>query len=101
MWPNPQETSDFFTLTEEILNGKLDFLVSVDYVYFFKFVSIVTVFTNWRLNLATINHSLGILTVVKGSTLVFTAGEVHIWSEEMKNWTYRYGFVVTDSQYIN
>ena len=26
MWPNPQETADFVTFTEEILNGKLHFL---------------------------------------------------------------------------
>ena len=26
MWPNPQETADMATLTEEILNGKLHFL---------------------------------------------------------------------------
>ena len=26
MWPNPQETADVVTFTEEILNGKLDFL---------------------------------------------------------------------------
>ena len=26
MRPNPQETADLVTLTEEILNGKLDFL---------------------------------------------------------------------------
>ena len=28
MWPNPQETADFVTFTEEILNGKLHFLCS-------------------------------------------------------------------------
>ena len=26
MWPNPQETADLATFTEEILNGKLHFL---------------------------------------------------------------------------
>ena len=26
MWPNPQETADLITFTEEILNGKLPFL---------------------------------------------------------------------------
>ena len=26
MWPNPQETADWVTFTEEILNGKLHFL---------------------------------------------------------------------------
>ena len=26
MWPNPQETADLVTITEEILNGKLRFL---------------------------------------------------------------------------
>ena len=26
MWPNPQETSDLFTFTGEIFNGKLHFL---------------------------------------------------------------------------
>ena len=28
MWPNPQETADLVTYTEEILNGKLHFLCS-------------------------------------------------------------------------
>ena len=28
MWPNPQETADLVTLTEEILNKKLHFLCS-------------------------------------------------------------------------
>ena len=35
MWPNPQETADLVTLTEEILNGKLHFLCS-DLVLLFK-----------------------------------------------------------------
>ena len=29
MWPNPLETADLVTFTEEILNGKLQFLCSV------------------------------------------------------------------------
>ena len=29
MWPNPQETADLVTFTEEIFNGKLHFLCSV------------------------------------------------------------------------
>ena len=29
MWPNLQETADLLTFTEEILNGKLNFLSSV------------------------------------------------------------------------
>ena len=29
MWPNPQETADLVTFTEEILKGKLHFLCSV------------------------------------------------------------------------
>ena len=28
MWPNPQETSDLVTFTEELLHGKLHFLCS-------------------------------------------------------------------------
>ena len=28
MWPNPRETADLVTFTEEILNGKLHFLCS-------------------------------------------------------------------------
>ena len=27
MWPNPQETKDLVTFTEEILNGKVPFFV--------------------------------------------------------------------------
>ena len=30
MWPNPQETTDLVTFTEEILDGKLHFLCSED-----------------------------------------------------------------------
>ena len=30
MWPNPQQTEDLVTLTEEILNGKLHFLFSTE-----------------------------------------------------------------------
>ena len=30
MWPNPQETADSVTFTEEILNGKLHFLCRVN-----------------------------------------------------------------------
>ena len=30
MCPNPQETADLVTFTEEILNGKLHFLFSVE-----------------------------------------------------------------------
>ena len=33
MWPNPQETFDLVTLTEEILNGKLFFLCSDSSLY--------------------------------------------------------------------
>ena len=29
MWPNPQETMDLVTFSEEIINGKLYFLCSV------------------------------------------------------------------------
>ena len=29
MWPNPQETADLVTFTDEILNWKLHFLCSV------------------------------------------------------------------------
>ena len=28
MWPNPQETADLITFTEEIFNGKFSFLYS-------------------------------------------------------------------------
>ena len=29
MWPNPEESADLVTFTEEILNGKIHFLCSV------------------------------------------------------------------------
>ena len=32
MRPNSQKTADLVTFTEEILNGKLHFLCSVDYI---------------------------------------------------------------------
>ena len=33
MWPNPQETVDLVTFTEEIVNGKLYFLCSGMIIY--------------------------------------------------------------------
>ena len=36
MWPNPQETSDLITFTEEIPNGKLNFLCSEGGAYMGK-----------------------------------------------------------------
>ena len=32
MWPYPQETVDLVTFTEEIVNGKLHFLRSADFI---------------------------------------------------------------------
>ena len=37
MWPNPQDTADFVTFTEEIFNGKLRFLCSVFHYIFIAF----------------------------------------------------------------
>ena len=36
MWPNPQETADLVTFTEEILNGKrhLLYIVNIFFTYF-------------------------------------------------------------------
>ena len=34
MWPNPQETVDLVTLTEEIPNWKLRFFCSVGYLHY-------------------------------------------------------------------
>ena len=34
MWPNPQETADLVTFTEEIFNGKLHFFCKVVYQFF-------------------------------------------------------------------
>ena len=39
MWPNPQETVDLATFTEEILSGKLHFLFSAFYENLTPFVS--------------------------------------------------------------
>ena len=36
MWPNPQETADLVTFTEEIIHGKLYFLCSVDNIWMFQ-----------------------------------------------------------------
>ena len=35
MWPNPQETADLVTFTEEIFKGKLHFLCSVSLAFWF------------------------------------------------------------------
>ena len=36
MWPNPQETADLVTFTEEIFNGELRFLCSGSYSKFYQ-----------------------------------------------------------------
>ena len=49
MWPNPQQTADLVTFTEEILNGKLKFLCSDNCsVFYCKFRAYW--FTNWSQN---------------------------------------------------
>ena len=40
MWPNPEETSDLVTFTEEIFNGKLNFLCNVRYLIFRDQISV-------------------------------------------------------------
>ena len=35
MWPDPQETADLVTFTEEILNGKRHFLCIITEIFFF------------------------------------------------------------------
>ena len=40
MWPNPQETKDLVTFTEEIFNEKLHFLCNVTQVFYCKFCEI-------------------------------------------------------------
>ena len=51
MWPNPQETADLVTFTEEIFNGKLHFLCSVSLAFWFGTLD---------LNIVSSFHSTGI-----------------------------------------
>ena len=44
MWPNPQESADLVTFTEEILNRKLHFLCSE------KDMIVSIVADDWRIN---------------------------------------------------
>ena len=48
MWPNPQETADLVTFTEEILNEKLQFLWS-DF-WFKKIEEVIHVYEGTRDN---------------------------------------------------
>ena len=57
MWPNPLETSDLVTFTEEILNGKLRFFVSGAYTEFINVSASRTledteIHSAWILNVA-------------------------------------------------
>ena len=56
MWPNPQETVDLVSFTEEILNGKLHFFSSAQYsmvvykwTYIYAKLSRQIVFTLFKL----------------------------------------------------
>ena len=44
MWPNPQETADCVTFTEEIVNGKLHFLSSVERDGNYSFTNMIKAF---------------------------------------------------------
>ena len=59
MWPNPEETADLATFTEEILNGKLHFSFSVK-----QFLDVNSKATNWAVLSETNRPSLvpGIMT---------------------------------------
>ena len=55
MWPNPQDTADLVTFTDEILNGKLHFLCSV----LDKYIDV-----NWeKISVATILHFLQLILI--------------------------------------
>ena len=43
MWPNPQETADFFTFTEEIFDEKLHFLCSANKLTVILLISIFVI----------------------------------------------------------
>ena len=49
MWPNPQETADLGTFTEETPNGKLHFLWSVKYKLGYH------VFSYWKSKIDTLD----------------------------------------------
>ena len=55
MWTKPQQTADLVTFTEEILNGKLNFLCSV-YGYAVKEVQVNSLITNVPLNQLTCGY---------------------------------------------
>ena len=46
MWPNPQESADLVTFTEEILNAELHFLCSGSLRYELSFNKDIEVFLN-------------------------------------------------------
>ena len=59
IWPNPEETSDLVTFTEEILNGKLHFLCSVCCNIFRLSLTILGCYVltlSWRRSLSCRNH---------------------------------------------
>ena len=47
MWPNPQESVDLVTFTEEILNGKLHFLCSVNVEFQMKVLKCPSHYLHW------------------------------------------------------
>ena len=49
MWPNPQETADLVTFTEEMLIGNLQFLCSEKILYGTWYGTIINIFTKLTL----------------------------------------------------
>ena len=69
MWPNPEETADLVTFTEEILNRKLYFLCSVQ--YWCPFIKKTTLYPEDLANALTVANidELGIAGIAKGLLL--------------------------------
>ena len=72
MWPNPQESADLVTLTEEILHGKLHFLFSAAHLfhkYFFRSVSNPFLLNDTQRKNCRINNSIA--EIVKTESCLF------------------------------
>ena len=65
MWPNPQETEDLVTFTEEILNGKLHFLRSVSFDEDRRYKTIIV----HRLPISAYHHIVDFLDLLKKSLM--------------------------------
>ena len=86
MWPNPQEPAELVTFTEEMINGKLNFLCSVNKCYYWIIIyflcSFIQNFSMICISFLTRLHQRNIALSFQVSLIAQQPSIVYVWSRQ-------------------